>query len=140
MLFPTLRRIGEVRINICPVEDISCATGIENSIRRHSKSRKRLNNAHLIVPDQSTLAERHAANPAASTLEIIDHHRWGLDPHLLAQTLGYDRYVGESKELMSVLSQSSAVKRSKHPRLPAKLGIINRRVRLVAIHVKRAAA
>jgi len=102
MLFPTLRWIGEVRINISAVEDISCATGVENSIRRHSKSRKRPDSARLIVPDQSSLAERHAANPAASTLEIIDHHRWGLDPHLLAQTLGYDRYVGETEDFIRV--------------------------------------
>ena len=102
MLFPTLRWIGEVGINISPVEDISCTTGIEHSIRRHSKSRKHLDSARLIVPDQSTLAERYTANPAASTLEIIDHHRWGLNPHLLAQAFGYDGYVGESKKLMSV--------------------------------------
>ena len=110
MLFPTLRRIGEVGINISAVEDISCSTGIENSIRRHSKSRKHLDGARLIVPDQSTLAERYTANPAASTLEIIDHHRWGLIPicwHKRSATIATSVKQGAHECLISVLRRQA---------------------------------
>src|SRR5712691_12835366 len=63
MLLPTLRRIGEVGINIGAVEDVSGATGIENSIGRYGKSRKRPNSARLVVPDQASLSECYPPKP-----------------------------------------------------------------------------
>ena len=51
MFLPTLRRLGEVGINVGAVEDVSSSTGIENSIRRYGRSRKRPNGARIVVPD-----------------------------------------------------------------------------------------
>src|SRR5450759_2374192 len=101
MLLPTFRGIGEIGVDISAVENIASPTRIENTIRRHNKSWKCSNSTCLIVPEQATLAERHATNFAAPTLEIVEHS-CRLELHLLAKALGYDRDVDEGKELMRV--------------------------------------
>ena len=136
MFLPTPGRIAEVGINVGAVEDISSSTGIENSIRRYGNSRKRANDARIVVPDQASFSERHPANPTAPALEIIKHRRWFMS-HLLAQAVGHDCHVDEAEELVRIRSKPSTVQRGKYPRFPAQLGVMNCGIRLMSVDVKR---
>src|SRR4029077_11882156 len=97
MFLPALRRIGEIGINVSAVENVSGSTGIENSIRWHGKSRKSPDCTSFVVPDDTSLSERHSTNPTTPALEIVKHRRW-LMPHLFAQALGHNRHVDEAQE------------------------------------------
>jgi hypothetical protein len=83
------------------VEDITGATRIENTIRRHGKSWKRSRNTRLVIPDQPSLSESHATNAAAPALKVVEHS-CRIEPHLLTKAFGYNRDVDEGKELMRV--------------------------------------
>src|SRR5437762_3892380 len=71
MLLPTPRRIGQVRIDVGAVENVSGSAGIENSIGRYGKSRKRSNGARFVVPDQASLPECNPTKPTAPALKVI---------------------------------------------------------------------
>src|SRR5688572_12400883 len=101
VLVPAHRRVGEIGMNVGPVKYVSGATGIDHAIGRHGKRRELPDHTGFIVPDQTSLTERDAANPAAPALEIFEH-RWRFMAHLLAQAFGDDGYVHEAEKLMGV--------------------------------------
>ena len=83
------------------MEDVAGTARIYNAILRYDNSWQRLIGARLVVPNQPTLPERHTADAAAPTFEILKHSRW-LKCHLLTETFGYDRDLDEGKEFMCV--------------------------------------
>jgi hypothetical protein len=139
MMLPSLRRTGEVGVDVRAVKDVAGSTGIEDSIRRYGKRGKDPDGATVVVPDQAALSQRHSANPAAPALEIVEHRRW-LMSQLLAQALGHDRDVDEAEQLAGIRPKSATVERGENPSFAAQPGVVDRGLRLVAVQVQRAAA
>ena len=126
-------------MDVGAVKHVSGAARIKDAIRPYPKRRKCPNNTLFIVPDQTSLAKRHPADPTAAALEIIEHSG-RLILHLLTQALGHERDVDEGEEFVSVRPESPTVERGENSGFPALLCVMNRGIRLMAVKVKRAAA
>src|SRR5436190_19976268 len=92
MLAPLFLRVGQIRINIGPMEPIAGATCVDDLFFRYLQGLHGLDRAGLVVPKQPPLAHVDAANTATALLQIIDDlfRRAIL---LLAEALRDDRHV-----------------------------------------------
>src|SRR6185295_12185867 len=138
MLIPALHRVGKVGIDVCAVENVSSAACINDALRRYGKRGQFSDVACLVIPNETSLSERHPANATAAALEIIQHRRWFLT-HLLAQAFFHDRHVDVGQEFVGIRPKSPTIERGKNPRSSAEPGVIDRGVRLVSVQMKRTA-
>ena len=74
-----------------------------------------------------------------ATAQIAEHLA-GRKVHLLAEPLGDDHHIDEPEQVMGIRAHAAAVERSEHAAIPACLGVVDRRIALVAVDVQRAAA
>src|ERR1019366_5520903 len=135
MVVPALAGIAEIGIDIGAVEHVAGALGIEHAFARNRKRRKRANGAGLVIPEQTAFSHRDAADPAAAALEIFQHP-FGRKVHLLAQPLGDDGDIDEFQELVGVGPKTAAIERCQDAGLAAKLGVVDRGVRLVTVDMQ----
>src|SRR5271169_5006194 len=92
MLLPAFGLIGEVGIDVGAVKHVTGPIGIENAVGGYAQSRECPNGAAFVIPNQTSLSERHPADPTAPALEIVEHCGRFMR-HLLTQALADDRHV-----------------------------------------------
>jgi hypothetical protein len=120
------------------VKDVAGAVGVDDLARRHVERGQGLRLAALVVPEHAALAERHAADAAAARSQVIEHSG-RREVHLLAQPFRDDGDIDESEEVMRVGAKPAAVERGQDAFFAAGLGVVDRRVGLVAVEVERPA-
>src|SRR5215813_12585121 len=139
MRIPARLRAGEIGIDVGAVKDVARTIGVDHHLARHPQGREDAILAGLVVPDHPMLTHGHAAGATAAPAKIVEHGA-GRHVHLFAQALGNHRDVDKAQEIMGVRAQAAAIERREDARIAACLGIVNCRVGLVAIDMKRAAA
>ncbi len=138
MLVPAEIRARQDRVDIGAVEDVAGAVGIEDPLDGNVERRQYAIAAGSLIINHAARAHRHPADPAAARAQILQHLAWR-HSHLLAEALGNHRDIDKAEQIMRVRAQPAAVERGQDPRLAARLGIVDRGVRLMPVDMQRAA-
>src|SRR5580700_3220350 len=88
MIDPGRLRRRQVGIHVGAVKDVTRSVGVEDAVRRHVQRRQHTLGAALVVPKQTKLAKRDAADFAAARAQVVQHLA-RREVHLLAQSLGH---------------------------------------------------